>query len=298
MKKDLASTSNFDKVKLPFQVQSIRNSINENDEVNESIHTHNHYEMIWLAKGSGTLFINMRQYSIEKNMMFCLKPNQAHCFQSNSPIEGFTFSFTDSFFTMGEHEFDWSGQANLFQLFSASPVINIPNEMEAEIEEIILTMKKEYESVYAFRTQLLRRYFRILLLYLARLTEEKNSSSIQSKETELVNSYLNMVDKNFKTKKLVADYAEKLLVTPNYLNGIVKKNTGYSAGYHIRERVVLEAKRMSRYTDAGMKEIAYSLGFLDIGHFSKFFKSVSGINFSDFKKEGLNISLFNSFNRA
>ena len=97
---------------------------------------------------------------------------------------------------------------------------------------------------------------------------------------------------------MVAEYAQKLLVTPNYLNGIIKKNTGYSAGHHIRQRVVLEAKRMSRYSDAAMKEIAYNLGFADISHFSKFFKTEAGTNFSDFKKEGSNISLYTLLGRA
>jgi hypothetical protein len=45
-----------------------------------------------------------------------------------------------------------------------------------------------------------------------------------------------------------------IISDPNYLNRIVKKNTGFSAGHHIRQRVVLEAKRMGRYSDAGMKE--------------------------------------------
>ena len=100
-----------------------------------------------------------------------------------------------------------------------------------------------------------------------------------------------VIKKKFKTKKMVADYAEELFITPNYLNGIVKKTTGFSAGHHIRQRVVLEAKRMCRYSDAGMKEIAYDLGFIDSSHFSKFFKAVSGMNFSDFKKEALSYTL-------
>ena len=76
-----------------------------------------------------------------------------------------------------------------------------------------------------------------------------------------------------------------LSVTPNYLNEVVKKNTGRTAGHHIRQRVALEAKRMGRYSDIAMKEIAYNLGFSDCGHFSKFFKTATGVNFSDFKKE-------------
>jgi YesN/AraC family two-component response regulator len=84
---------------------------------------------------------------------------------------------------------------------------------------------------------------------------------------------------------MVSDYAGRLSVTPNYLNEIIKKTTGFSAGHHIRQRIVLEAKRQATYSGRCMKEIAYFLGFCDMAHFSKLFKNTTGMNFSYFKKE-------------
>jgi AraC-like DNA-binding protein len=98
---------------------------------------------------------------------------------------------------------------------------------------------------------------------------------------------MELLDKNFKEKKMVTEYADMLMVSPTYLNRVVKKNTGFSAGHQIRQRLVLEAKRMGRFSGAGMKEIAYNLGFLDPAHFSRFFKAFAGLNFSDFKRGAL-----------
>ena len=281
----------FENGGLPFKVQTIKSSTEEQDEIDESPHSHNYYEMIWMINGKGTLYADMQEYAIDNNMFFCLRPSQAHRFQTDSNAEGFILSFTDSFFNMAEHEFDWACQASLFQLFSKCQVIRIQDEVEADMKEIIFKMIKEFDGQYSFRTQLLKRYFKIFLIYLTRQFEESLQAVRQTRETELVKSFMDMLERNFKEKKMVAEYAAQLSVTPNYLNGIIKKNTGFSAGHLIRQRVVLEAKRMGRYSDAGMKEIAYSLGFSDSGHFSKFFKTVSGINFTDFKKEGLLISL-------
>lgn len=58
-------------------------------------------------------------------------------------------------------------------------------------------------------------------------------------------------------------------------------------GYHIRQRVILEARRRAANSDVSMKEIAYYLGFDDTAHFSKFFKTAYGKNFTEFKKESL-----------
>ena len=161
-----------------------------------------------------------------------------------------------------------------------------------DVSEIMTKMLKEFENDYSFKAELLKRYFKIFLIYVSRQFENRQQYADQSRETELTRSFMELLEKKFKEKKMVAEYAAELYITPNYLNGIVKKHTGFSAGYHIRQRVVLEAKRLGRYSDAGMKEIAYSLGFVDSSHFSKFFKAVSGMNFTDFKKEGLSYSLF------
>ena len=123
-------------------------------------------------------------------------------------------------------------------------------------------------------------------------------SSGQPREAELVKSFMELLDTKFKDEKMVADYAGHLLVTPNYLNRVVKKNTGFAAGHHIRQRIVLEAKRLGRYTGAGMKEIAYNLGFVDSAHFSKFFKTFGGTNFSEFKRGAPVVPLVAAINRA
>jgi AraC family transcriptional regulator, transcriptional activator of pobA len=46
----------------------------------------------------------------------------------------------------------------------------------------------------------------------------------------------------------------------------------------------LEAKRLARYSDLSVKEVAYELGYEDVAHFSKFFKKNQGLAFSDFRR--------------
>lgn len=274
----------FDNKNCPFKIQSIRDVAEQPDELHESVHSHDYYELVWIIKGKGTLLVDLREYTIENNMIFCVKPRQAHRFPLDPGMEGFVFSFTDDFFNLGEHEFDISVQSSLYQLFSECRPLPVEQDIEEEITHLSLKIMKEYENQYAFRTLLIKRYFRIFLILLSRQLEELVEHIGQTREEELVKRFMELLDKNYKENKMVAAYAGQLLVTPNYLNRIVKKITGYAAGHHIRQRVVLEAKRMAFYSSSGMKEIAYELGFLDSAHFSRFFKSFAGSNFTDFKK--------------
>jgi len=122
--------------------------------------------------------------------------------------------------------------------------------------------------------------------------EDSQLGAIASPQSRIIENR-EWLDKHFKNEKMVSGYAGMLMVTPNYLNEIIKKTTGFSAGYHIRQRVVLEAKRLAKYSNMCMKEIAYSLDFADSAHFSKFFKTVTGTNFSDYKKEKFILSIAN-----
>lgn len=56
----------------------------------------------------------------------------------------------------------------------------------------------------------------------------------------------------------------------------------------IQERKMLEARRMLRYTDLPVKEIAYELGYEDLQTFSRFFKAQEGVSPSEFREENLN----------
>jgi AraC-like DNA-binding protein len=49
----------------------------------------------------------------------------------------------------------------------------------------------------------------------------------------------------------------------------------------------MEAKRMLRYSDRPVKEIAYELGFEDVQAFSRFFKKLENMSPSDFKNSFL-----------
>src|SRR5215468_3799184 len=94
---------------LPFKVQTIKNFAEEQDDTNETPHSHNHYEMVWVTRGKGMLYIDMREYVVDDNTIFCLKPNQVHQFQVQPGMDGFVFSFADSF-TTDEYDFGWTGQ--------------------------------------------------------------------------------------------------------------------------------------------------------------------------------------------
>ncbi len=263
----------------------------QDDHLETLPHRHECYEITWIINGSGKHFIDSDQHLIQNNQVFFIQPGQIHHFSPDRTIKGFSFFFTESFIYTGELEFDVSGDSNFLQLFSRINGSVIDADISADVNEIVRKMQKEASNLYLFKDEILKRYVKIFLIYLTRQLNGTIQTLARTRNDQIVHSFKASLDKNFKSKRMVADYACELCVTPNYLNEIIKKNTGYSASHHIRERVVLEAKRLALYTSANMKEIAYDLGFLDTAHFSKLFKIVTGKNFSQFKKEKLTLTV-------
>jgi AraC-like DNA-binding protein len=82
------------------------------------------------------------------------------------------------------------------------------------------------------------------------------------------------------------DYADRLAVHVNHLNKALKENTGKTTTELISNRLMQEAKILLKETDWNISEIAYSLGFEEIAHFSNFFKknaSVTPLGFRHIK---------------
>jgi len=270
---------------IQLEIQTLQGLREQSVDRYQMPHRHQHIEIVWVRSGNGSLDIDLKRYKMGNNTLYCIIPGQLHQLEIDDEAKGYIISFPEYLLNSGNDDFELLYRSGLFHLLMHSPGIRMDQDTADEIEEIIRRLYKELYNVYLLKTEIIRRYTSIFLIYLARQFDGAMQVSVQTRNVGLVKNFIALVEKKYMSWKLVKDYAGELSVTPNYLNEIVKKISGYSAGYHIRQRVVLEAKRRAAYSNVSMKEIAYYLGFEDIAHFSKFFKTVYGKNFTDFKKE-------------
>lgn len=272
---------------IPFEIHTMEWIEQNRWQQNAVPHRHNYFVIVWVKKGSGIHLIDLDKFELQDNSVYCITPGQVHLLSINGPAEGYVISFTAEFMGLAEENCDLLFNTGLFNTVTNSPVINVNDDMKVEMEDMAEKMVKEYANFFLLRSEILKGYLKIFLIYLTRQFERSSQAETQSKNIDLVKKFLSLIEKDFISKRMVTDYAEKLIVTPNHLNEVVKKVTGFPASHHIQQRIVLEAKRQAAYSSLTMKEIAYQLGFDDTAHFSKFFKNVSGDSFTNFKKKNL-----------
>ena len=272
---------------FPFEINSLQRIYENNESYFNTPMSNNNFEILWIVKGSGFHYVDMQRNDIKKNGIYFIKPGQVHQLQLIDKPEGYILSFSESFLSIENQESNSTYHTSLFKMFASTDAITVDSEALPDMKNIAEKMVNEFENNHLFRTEILRRYFKIWLIYITRQVEGNVEFIRPTRNMEIVQQFMDLLEKNYKSQKMVSDYAGMLSVTPNYLNEIIKKTTGFSAGHHIRQRIVLEAKRQATYSGRCMKEIAYFLGFCDMAHFSKLFKNTTGMNFSDFKKEKL-----------
>lgn len=76
-----------------------------------------------------------------------------------------------------------------------------------------------------------------------------------------VSKFMNLVATHAKEQHSVQYYADKLCITPNYLNEMITSTMGFSAKQYIQGKVMEEAKRLLVYTDFPIADIAFELCF-------------------------------------
>lgn len=134
-----------------------------------------------------------------------------------------------------------------------------------------------FESDHPYRVQMLQALLLALLFDCKRIYDGQEQTVQQrSQRGALVYRFQRFVDQHHLVHKKVADYAELLAVSPDYLRQVVRAQTGKTPSALIAERLVLAAKQLLLYTDLSVGEVAVYLGYTEPTHFGRFFRKQTG----------------------
>lgn len=107
----------------------------------------------------------------------------------------------------------------------------------------------------------------------------------QGRSMELYQAFVSAVEQHAKTNSDVAFYADCLNVSPRYLSQVCRK-LGEKTPKQIIDTTLLACIHQElMLTTHTFQEIAYGCGFSSQAHFSKFFKKLTGMTPSDFRRQ-------------
>jgi len=241
------------------------------------------FELIWIVKGIGTVLVDMERYEIEDDTLWFLRSGHLKDIDCDARLTGYRITFSRAFLASPTGKLTIPALLNYSGNIKSWYAVKLNEEGRSELGCIVSLMMYECQSNQSLKFDVLQGCLKIVVAYFSRLADVSDSGTAFGNDQVLFNTFFAMVEEQFHLRKLVSEYASELAVSANYLSEVVRRASGYSAGYHIRQRLLSEAKRMALNTALPVKQIAYELGFEDASTFSKFFKKEVGINLTEFR---------------
>jgi AraC-like DNA-binding protein len=115
------------------------------------------------------------------------------------------------------------------------------------------------------------------------ITRDVVNKGILEKFEELLNGYFSSDRPQKLGSPSVAYCADELHLSANYFGDLIKRETGKSAKEYIHNKIIDIAKNKAYHTDKTVNEIAYELGFKYPQHFTRLFKTVTGLTPNEYR---------------
>lgn len=112
-------------------------------------------------------------------------------------------------------------------------------------------------------------------------TDRKNRAQRSSYPVQRAMEY---IQDKLNVQMRLEDIAEYVMLSPNYLSMLFKKETGQGISDFILQLRLERAKLLLRTTSLNISQIAEKVGYQDARHFSKLFRKMTGIQPKDYRK--------------
>ena len=259
-------------------------------EASQEMHCHNFYCIFWFYSGEGTHIVDFKEYEVGQETVFFLSPKHLHTFRHLKDINGIGIIFTEDLLLHLDTELLNCIKAKLFYPIHGVSHCTLQENAKRKIERYAKLLQEESESNTkdtSLKYNFLASALSLFLIDIIRLGdwEETDKLDVNSDPHRTYWLFVDLVEKNFAQHHSVKFYTEALRISQTTLAAHTQQYAKTSPLKLINDRIILEAKRMIRYSDLRIKEIAFDLGFKDDSYFIKLFKRNVGMSPVEFRQK-------------
>lgn len=242
-----------------------------------------HIKILFLPKNS-IVQIDFQEFKMETDSLLFINPKVII-----NPCEtkgGLLLHFNRDFYCIEIHDQEVACDGILYNNVFEIPFISLNESQSDQIQKIILEIQDEMKGEDSSTEEMLRILLKLIILKSIRIWKQQHQLDENDQQTDFhfIRKFSKLVEQHYKTLHTVADYAELLFVTPKNLSkkiGLLSKSTPNNI---IKDRIILESKRLLVHTTMTVKEIAYSLNYEDDAYFIRIFTKHTGISPVTYRK--------------
>lgn len=158
---------------------------------------------------------------------------------------------------------------------------------QVELSGLIDNIQRELESGKPGADRAAQLHLGLLEVWLQRhIAATGDDGRKPSAALRLARRYADMLERDFRTGKGVADFARELGVTPTHLTRVCNQTCGRSASDLLHDRLIYEARLLLSETKLPVSHISTQLGFTSAAYFTRAFQHRTGKTPSAFRRQG------------
>lgn len=252
-------------------------------------HRHDFFEVLYLKKGSGFHVIDGNNYEIKPPCVFFMSRGQAHKLELSQDIEGYIFIFTADFYLLNRTDQNRLIEFPFFYtIHQDNPPLQLENESDIRfLEDLFRKGIAEIARPDGYSVEMLRSILDLILTTCSARYQVSESLMNKGKGQILVKRFFHFLEENHRKNLSLNEYAQMIGVTANHLTQTIKQLTGKTSSQIIKDKQLLEIKRLLVHTNLSVSEIAGQLNFDDQSYFTKFFKRETGVTPLQYRSESL-----------
>ncbi|MFP4978706.1 response regulator [Paenibacillus sp. CN-4] len=123
----------------------------------------------------------------------------------------------------------------------------------------------------------------LLTRYADKLLADKNKA--EGEPADMIAEVIHYIERHYASDVSIAQLAEKLGITPNYLSTAFHKKTGSTFTKYLTRLRIHRAKELLSTTSLPVKDVALQVGYYSTRHFVKLFSEYEGCYPTEYKKQ-------------
>lgn len=205
--------------------------------------------------------------------------------QLTADCKGICIALDPEFFkevVKGVHDF-----SSLILFAKNHPVAHMGNE-EIHLLQLYLRACKQKidERDHKFRKEVVQSMLTTMIYDISnalfRIQYEPNKR--QTRAEIIFAEFIDLVEKNYMTKRRVSWYGKQLCITPKYLSETIKAISRRTPNEWINKYVTMELRSQLKNTTKSIKEIAEEMCFPNQSFLGKYFKEHVGVSPSEYRR--------------
>lgn len=243
------------------------------------VHRETFFCIILITEGNEEVAVNGHRRMMKEGDVICSRPREIWEWQPDPQLQGIVLIFEGQFLLSFFNDPLFLDRFAYLRPDRLSPFLFPDKVLQERLHGLLLQMKSEIDDYTEKDQHILRAMLYETLMLLDRAespaADERPMSDVSI--SRHIDRFTALVQTEYAIHHDVEYYADRLCITPNYLNKIARQSLGVTTKQYICQRLLEEAKRLLAYTNLSITGIAAELHFDTASYFVRLFRKHIGI---------------------